>query len=191
MGPFVLHTPQYHSPTPHPSPRPIRPAPPHSRGGLLYHQCRFATIPIPTPPPGLFGPPPPTPGGGCYTIKTCKTCKTCLPPALRPAPPPQAEAGIGPLPCSVVPPSRPYPRKRGWDMPSRRHPEAEFPLPLLASLAAPSPASGDGNWPPPSLGRSSLPSLPPQAGVEYACPWTSCNGLPPPPAGAVRPRPSR
>ena len=84
MGPLVLHAPQYPSPTPRPSPRPIRPAPPHSRGGLLYHQCRYATIPIPTPPPGLFGPPPPTPGGGCYTLNTLKTC---LPPALRPAHP--------------------------------------------------------------------------------------------------------
>ena len=63
-------------------------------------------------------------------------------------------------------------------MPARRHPAAEFPLPLLASLAAPSPTSGGGDWPPPSLGRSSLPSLPPQAGVGYAWPWTSCNGLP-------------
>ena len=61
-------------------------------------------------------------------------------------------------------------------MPCRRHPAAEFPLPLLASLVAPSPTSGGGEWPPPSL--ASLPSLPPQAGVGYACPWTSCNGLP-------------
>ena len=85
-------------------------------------------------------------------------------------PPPQVGAGNYPLPRSVVPPSRPYPRKRGWDMPARRHPAAEFPLPLLASLAAPSPTSGGGELPPPSLGRSSLPSLPPQAGVGYACP---------------------
>ena len=55
-------------------------------------------------------------------------------------------------------------------MPGRRHPAAEFPLPLLASLAAPSPTSGGGDLPPPSLGRSSLPSLPPQAGVGYAWP---------------------
>ena len=54
-------------------------------------------------------------------------------------------------------------------MPARCHPAAEFPLPLLASLAAPSPTSGGGDWPPPSLGRSSLPSLPPQAGVGLPC----------------------
>ena len=43
-------------------------------------------------------------------------------------PPPQAGAGICPLPRSVVPPSRPFPRKRGWDMPARRHPATDYRL---------------------------------------------------------------
>ena len=69
-------------------------------------------------------------------------------------------------------------------MPCHGHRAPAYPLPLLASLVAPSPASGVGDWPPPSL--ASLPSLPPQAGVGYACPWSSCTGLPPPPACFAR-----
>ena len=132
MGPLILHTPQYHSPEPHPSPRPIRPAPPHSLGGLLYHQYRFATIPIPTPPPGLFGPPPPTPGGGCCTIKTRKTRKTrktCLPPALRPAPPPGLFGPPPPTPwgglITINTPSKPL-----QCVGHPRVPGAKFPLTL-------------------------------------------------------------
>ena len=81
------------------------------------------------------------------------------------SPPPQAGTGIYPLPRSVVPPSRPFPRKRGWDMPGRRHPATELP--------PPSPRSRPSARAPPQASvrdrpDSSLPPSPP-SGAKLPC----------------------
>jgi len=74
-------------PNPHPYPRPIRPAPSHSRRGLAH---RRTYSPSPTPTPGLFGLPPPTPGGGLHTEELTARAPP-LPPAYSACPLPLPE----------------------------------------------------------------------------------------------------
>ena len=51
-------------------------------------------------------------------------------------------------------------------MPGRRHPAAEFPLPLLASLAAPRPARGGLKYPATPSAKYLAPTRPPLAPVR-------------------------